>query len=598
MSKYFKSIDIFGNSFSFTTFQQDKYKTTVGGFFSLICIVIAIVFSFLFGKDFFYRTNPKVRSQKVIPEFAEKINLTRDVLALPWRIEDDAGKPMNFDGLIYPKLSYYFYNYNEQNQLALTKKIYFNLTKCSEENVKFPQLYKQLNLSNYYCFDWEASDQKYTFGGFWDASFAHYFEINFDFCKERQYIKSNNCTSIEKLKSYFSSDNPWYFSAFYPQFTFSNEDLETPLKLVFKNYYYQFNLNSQKTDRWKFKQVILDDDQGWILPSNKNTSVISYDRIDNDFSLVLDDDLTKEGSKSTFYKTVFYLEKDFDIFNRSFMKVQDLAAVVGGFLKIILVIFGFISSLFNKNFRKIHLFYEMFECDFLLNEAKDQDNTNNKNSKTYKFSSNNLKNSINNTAEIPLPSRISIRGNFNRNNNLSPNLRNNQIDDKKLTKLENKTNFLSKPEKKNSTTIDQSTNNHNKIQSKFGMLFLIKKTLCVSMLTKEERQFYDILLLTNKYFNIRLDVITYIRTLDTFDRIKSLLFNHYQNNSLNFIKKPKISSEEDLDALEINLTEDKSKIIDLVEYYNKLTRTHSLSNIDKQLLPLLNDEIQRQIVKN
>jgi hypothetical protein len=594
MSKYFKSLDIFGNSFSFTTFQHDKYKTTVGGLLSLICIVIAIIFTFLFGQDFFYRTNPKVRSQKVIPQFAQKINLTRDVLALPWRIEDDSTKPVNFDGLIYPKLSYYIYNYNEQNQLTLMKKIFFNITKCSEENVKFPQLYKQLNLSNYYCFDWEASDQKYTFGGFWDESFLHYFEINFDFCKERQYSKSNNCTSIEKLKSYFSSDNPWYFSIFYPQFTFSNENLEAPLKLVFKNYYYQFNLNSQKTDRWKFKQVILDDDQGWILPSNKNTSVISYDRIDNDFSLVLDDDLVKEGSKSTFYKTVFYLEKDFDLFNRSFMKVQDLAAVVGGFLKIILVIFGFISSLFNKSLRKIHLFYEMFECDFL-----NQDNTNIKNSKTYKFNTNNQKTIINNTSEIPLPSRISIRTNINRNNNLDHNLQNNRIDDKKLTKLENKTNFMSKPEEKNSVNnINQKSYNHNIIQSNFGMLFLIKKNLCTSMLSKEERRFNDILLLTNKYLNARLDVITYIRTLDTLDSIKSLLFNHYQNISLNFIKKQKISSQEDLDELQISPTEDKSKIKDLVEYYNKLTRTNTLSNIDRQLLPLLNDEIQKQIVKN
>lgn len=598
MSKYLKNIDIFGNTFSFTTFQQEKFKTTIGGFFSCICIIVAVVFTFFFGQDFFYRANPKVRSQKVIPEFAEKINLTRDILALPWRIDDDTGKPVNFEGLIFPKLSHYFYDYNEQNQLVLTKKINFNLTKCNEDIVKFPQLHKQLNLSNYYCWDWEASDQKYTLGGFWDTSFVHYFQIDFDFCYEAQYSKSNNCSGIEKLKYYFGSDNPWYFSTFYPQFTFSNEDLDQPLKLVFKNYYYKFNLNSQKTDRWKFKKVILDDDQGWILQSNKNTSVISYDRIEDDFSLVLDSELTKEGNKSTFYRTVFYLEKDFDLFNRSFMKIQDLAAVVGGFLKIILVILGFLSSIFNKSLRKIHLFYEMFECDFLLNETTDQPEKSYDDIRLYKFTSNNIKNSLNDTPEINFQSRVNIGPKLKRSNNMSQNFQQSQIEDIKITKLGNKKNSLTEQVKKSSSITDRNYSNHNKIQSKFGLLFLIKKTFYPRILSEHERQFNDILVHTHKYYNNRLDIVTYIKTLETFDIVKSLLLNYHQNNSLHFTKKPKISSQEDLDALVVNLNGNKSKIREVVDYYNNLIRTNSLSNLDKTFLNFLNEDIQNQLIKN
>lgn len=370
------------------------------------------------------------------------------------------------------------------------------------------------------------------------------------------------------------------------------------MKLVFKNYYYKFNLNSQKTDRWKFKKVILDDDQGWILQSNKNTSVISYDRIEDDFSLVLDSELTKEGNKSTCYRTVFYLEKDFELFNRSFMKIQDLAAVVGGFLKIILVILGFLSNIFNKSFRKIHLFYEMFECDFLLNENSDQPEKSYDDIRLYKFTSNNIKNSLNDTPEINFQSRVNIGPKLKRSNNMSQNFQHSQIEDIKITKLGNKKNSLTEQVKKSSSMTDRNYSNHNKIQSKFGLLFLIKKTFYPSILSKHERQFNDILVHTHKYYNNRLDIVTYIKTLETFDMFKSLLFNYHQNNSLHFTKKPKISSQEDLDALVVNLNGNKSKIREVVDYYNNLIRTNSLSNLDKTFLKVLNDDIQNQLIKN
>lgn len=616
MSKYLKIIDIFGNSFSFTTFQQEKFKTSIGGFFSFICIIIAIVFSFLFGQDFFYRSNPKVRSQKVIPEMAEKINLSRDVLALPWRIEDDSGIPVNFEGLIYPKLFYFFYDYNEQNQLTLSKKVTFNLTKCNDEIVKFPQLQKQLNLSNYYCWDWEGSAQNFTYGGFWDTSFAHYFEINFEFCKERSFSKSNTCTSLEQLKSYFSSNNPWYFSTFYPQYTFRNEDLDEPLRLVFKNYYYQFNLNSQKTDRWKFKKVILDDDQGWILQSNKNTSLISFDRIESDYSLALDSELTKEGSKSAFYKTVFYLEKDFDLFNRSFMKIQDLAAVVGGFLKILVVIFGFVSNFFNRKFKKIHLFYEMFDCDF-LSQSLDTNNYNKKFSNSYiknfpsKISNINTmkKNTHTNNdfhsqvQELNIPSRISIAGisekkiNLFKNSNLpivSQMQMNEHVNIKGIKP------FTDLNINGDSSSLDRDRNREKNL-SNFGLLFLIKKSICTGTLSPRERQFDEILLSSEKYYNNRLDIVTYIRTLESFDKIKYLLLNDYQKNSLDFTQKP---NTKDLESLEFEnnseymQSQNKLKIREIVEYYNNIFKTESFSSIDKKLLSMLREDIQRQIITN
>ena len=51
--KCFQSLDFFGPPFNFTLFNEEKYKTSVGGFLSLTSFVISIVFLFVIGSEFF-----------------------------------------------------------------------------------------------------------------------------------------------------------------------------------------------------------------------------------------------------------------------------------------------------------------------------------------------------------------------------------------------------------------------------------------------------------------------------------------------------------------------------------------------------------------
>jgi hypothetical protein len=294
MSKYIEKLDLFGNTFSFTIFQKEKFKTSIGGILSLMVVIIALVFSFLFGQDFFLRSNPKITSQRVIPHNDDLIQITSEKMAMAWRIEDVYGQPVNYTGVIFPRIDWIVFSKASDNQLVLINLVTMNLTRCNSQNSNFPQLEKQINLSNYMCLDWESIGTNFTFGGYWDSSFVHFFQISFSYCPNADaYGEGRGCSSVEKLQERFKSYGIWYFSLFYPQYVFDPNDTEYPLKIVFKNYSYRFDLNLQKADRWKFKQVILDDDQGWILPSKKNTTILSYDRIESDFTWFSESDLKK-----------------------------------------------------------------------------------------------------------------------------------------------------------------------------------------------------------------------------------------------------------------------------------------------------------------
>jgi len=142
----------------------------------------------------------------------------------------------------------------------------------------------------------------------------------------------------------------------YPESYFSADDLKNPLKLFYKNYYYYFNINSQKIDRLFFNKISIKDDQGWIFEEIKESSLISVNRIQSDLNFAQ----IKNGSISRFYEFNLYMEKKSMIIKRSFMKIQDVSAKVGGLIKLVMMLFAFFNSAFNIYSFKLEVYRELF----------------------------------------------------------------------------------------------------------------------------------------------------------------------------------------------------------------------------------------------
>ena len=130
----------------------------------------------------------------------------------------------------------------------------------------------------------------------------------------------------------------------YPYFYFVPEDVDIPLRWFYKTYYFELDINSQRTDRLFLSNAILLDDLGWItqnvytkeqLGGVELKSEISYYDPNNNYGI--------EGNSSSFYSLVFYMKKEYTKWNRSFMKLQDFAAIIGGLMKIIVFIGNNIS---------------------------------------------------------------------------------------------------------------------------------------------------------------------------------------------------------------------------------------------------------------
>ncbi len=64
----FKSLDFFGVKFQFSVMGADRFKSIIGFLLSAACIIMILVTSLLFGKDFYLKVNPRVVTENILTD--------------------------------------------------------------------------------------------------------------------------------------------------------------------------------------------------------------------------------------------------------------------------------------------------------------------------------------------------------------------------------------------------------------------------------------------------------------------------------------------------------------------------------------------------
>ena len=396
---FLSNIDIYGTDFQFTIFQNNKFRTVFGGLSTIVTVGLLLMFSLLFGKDLFYRTNPKVLYQNVFPTTYSSFQMRPDNFVVAYRLSYSNGDSLTPDDMskIYPVPLYFSYLKNKTTgQLDSVIAEQLPVNRCSTNNSKIKEFNQNYNISDWYCFDWSDTTQNYTFGGGWDGDFLNYFALSYAFCPNGNWVQPDaNCSSYSDIKNVLN--NGVYVQFLYINDVFAPENLTNPLSIVYQNYFFTLDPLFRKTDRFYFHEVNLKDDQGWFTESINNQSVYSFSNIQSDYFLKQISDYSTPGSPSLLYTSVFYLSKNYDSYSRSFMKIQDFAAIMAGFFKITLVMFSLICNVINYYQRDEYIFNELFEYKHyhstpqinlgqkINSILKDQSNTQNKSNIDFNY---------------------------------------------------------------------------------------------------------------------------------------------------------------------------------------------------------------------
>ena len=346
-----KNFDFFGVQPNFKIIKKTRYQSYLGVVASTICFICILVTAFLFGRDFYLRETPRVVVESVLSNDYRSIILSKQNFTFAFRIEDENGNIYSND-LINSFLYFSEYTKNSNNEFDKTRYL-TNITKrcdkIDELDLKFA---KGRILEEFNCVDVD----KIRFGGDWASDFVSFFQLE---------ISNNpNIKNSSSLLGKLLLEKEIYISVFYQEYFFIPKDLDNALNMRFTNYFYRLVPSSGKRDRFFYRSYFLEDDLGWIFKESNSTNIVGLHHITPDFysiNINHDADLNYQ-----FYSYVLYYQSDYDKAYRSFMKIQELAALVGGFMKMVIAIMYFFMYFYNSFLMKLSLIKIFYDSDDAL----------------------------------------------------------------------------------------------------------------------------------------------------------------------------------------------------------------------------------------
>ena len=270
----------------------------------------------------------------------------------------------------------------------------------------------------------------------------------------------------------------WLFEFYNPVVQFQPRNLETPLTVIYRSYFYRLNTYTNKVERIYLQEHILSDDKSLIIRNTKNTSCWGMSNLygDDYFSLNEIDPMIK-GTSSRIYSLDIYMDYGLIYYTREYQKLFLIISNVFPLFRIVLYFLknftkhikmsitkSNLVGLIFENRRKAKMslfkFRELNQLSDLRNKISfmfrnesskeiiiNKNNNNNINSNFHYRSSKNVIESIHNK-----------KTRFNSNVSLNEGKANNALNRKKISGIhQKKSSLLNEPMKR----IDSSSNINN-----------------------------------------------------------------------------------------------------------------------------------------
>ena len=341
--KILENIDIYGQKFNFTIYNNLEHKTYFGGIltiFTLFFLYISIVF---LGKNFYLRTNPDFTNNRVQLLNYPIYNLTSNNFMLGFRVEDSNSNFWNESHYFSFKVVYNnFTNTQLPNGTYVQTGNSFNLdySLCDKNiltNLNFSDL---IDSHNFYCIKMNDTNP-ISIGGYWDWNVCKYIDVQLILCSRDP--NKTNCASVNETIDLLDRQK-LYFNILSMKYYTDINNMTTPLSRHLEYNYLQIDINYYKKQSFFFKFGNLTSNNGWILDD-----VIEYDSFALDYmSLDIVNNLKFDRK---IIVTRLYFTRIVENFNRNYLKLQNLTPII---MSVFSLIFSFFST------------FAIFMNDFIL----------------------------------------------------------------------------------------------------------------------------------------------------------------------------------------------------------------------------------------
>ena len=347
MNKIFKIFDIYGSDFNLRINGETKFKSAPGGILSMLTIAVLIWTVVSFGRDFYLRENPRITIEDGIYPGSEipvlnGSNYQERILVLQYeKIFDKMIKPMTM----------------QINEDGSSKDIY--LTECSKEylynkTIITPDLNSIYESYAFYCI--KLND--FNIGGkptSVDSSGPLPLIIQWNDCNQLDdsEILTNNLTSCDK--TFNDTLSIMRMTVWYEKIGFSPNS-KNPFVKKLSSFFNVFNTEKSTFLYYPLNLFNLKDDIGWI--SNDVQTSLDFNIAPG--NIISYPETVKELKYPRSY-VIIYVSDDFKVFSRTYSKLQDLLATIGGFMKLVFSILNIFNTFIRIYLIDYYLVNKLFD---------------------------------------------------------------------------------------------------------------------------------------------------------------------------------------------------------------------------------------------
>ena len=396
---FVKYFDFFGIKFHFYTNNQPNYRNIFGGVVNLIYLMICGMLFVFVSCDGLKMINPNTAMSGVAEKEARIVDLNNEKIWIPFRLVNWENQFIKHRGIVTIKPYYIEGKFDEVHSMVLKYHL-LNYTLCNETIMaNKPENYRiNVPLNELYCIEQEGV----LFGGHWNSQFLNYIEIKVFLCDENILFNSSDprCKKTDDLLK--SQNSSIIFDFYYPVVQFQPRNLETPIAIIYKNFYYRISTFSRKLEKVFIREHILSDDKNMITTNYKNSSIWGASLIySDDYSLVTGFDPIANTESKEAYSLDIFMDNGFIYYTRSYKKMFLIISNVFPIFKLLLYFFKKFTQHMKMSSTKRKLAGLIFEKKSIISPnffpGKIANiNNNNKIPNEMFFSTPKLKNRINN----------------------------------------------------------------------------------------------------------------------------------------------------------------------------------------------------------
>ena len=331
-----KFCDFFGHKVDLLINKNRKFKTPLGGVFSVMHIALCLFLFFTLSDNMINRTNPNVVSMTIFQELPGISYFAKDSYFMMFGMQDPTWT-FFMDETIYK--TYMAQESHATNGSMVSVPI--PIERCSEDHlppsVKVDLINSVDNISNLYCIAKDYDGVFYLNQVYGQEAYQQ-ITISIEICQNT--TNNSNCKSPDEINNKLIGG---FFAIQSADYIVNPSNYDNPSQMFVRHYFVPTSPKLVKQYYRYFKTSYLESDKGWIINNVENTSYTQFDS-DRDFFDVYDSpDFTQDATP----RQIVYVEMEKSNYEtyyiRTYEKIQTVLAQLGGFINILYLAFYIIT---------------------------------------------------------------------------------------------------------------------------------------------------------------------------------------------------------------------------------------------------------------